>query len=282
MKFWSLLLVGLTATLGVNVAQAQSEPKPITVGVSHEAETHGAKRRINVLLPCDYDDSDRTYPLIVMLDGGHEQDLFLHFGIHRWNQLWGRSREAIVVGIETIDRQRELLPPTRDPEEQARFPSAGQADALRTWLASEVLPLLRASYRDNGEAVLIGESAAGHFVAETWVKTPQMFDGYAALSPSLQWDEQSLSRSNALSQAIDRPPLFLSLADEGGATEEGALRFVAAAKSKVCFADQRDSHVRHANALHQTLPEALQYLLPTPADWLEEYGFVVNCRADAK
>ena len=278
MRLLGLFLVGIIAGLGGFSSQARSEPVPITVGVSHEAETHGAKRRINVLLPLDYEESDRTYPLIVLLDGGTQQDLFLQFGIYRWNQLWGRSREAIIVGIETVDRQRELLPATRNPEEKERYPNAGEADAFREWLAQEVLPMLRSFYRDNGEAMLIGESAAGHFVAETWVKTPQMFDGYAAFSPSLQWDEQSLSRSSVLAQSADRPPFYLSLADEGGATEEGALRFVAAAQDSVCFADQRESHVRHANALHQTLPGAMQFLLPTPADWLEEYGLVVNCR----
>lgn len=122
-----------------------------------------------------------------------------------------------------------------------------------------------------------GESAAGHFVAETWVRAPAMFDGYAALSPSLQWDDQSLSRDAALTKPMARPPLFLSLANEGGATEEGVARFIAASGDPVCFSDQRDSHVRHSNTLHQLLPEVLQFLLSTKADWLEEYGMIVAC-----
>jgi hypothetical protein len=126
--------------------------------------------------------------------------------------------------------------------------------------------------------MLAGESAAGHFVAETWVKAPDLFDGYAALSPSLQWDDQSLSRSPLLSDAKERPPLFLSLANEGGGTEEGILRFANASEGNVCLADRRGTHVRHSNSLHQLLPEALQFLLPTKADWLAEYGMRVNCQ----
>lgn len=259
------------------IVEAPRPAEPITIGASHTMTTHGAERQVNVLLPTDYATSDKTYPLVVMLDGGRSQDLFLQFGIHRWIQLWGRSEEAIIVGIETVDRQRELLPPTRNAREAERYPSAGEAHAFREWLAEEVLPLVRRTYRHDGRAVLIGESAAGHFVAETWLKSPWLFNGYAALSPSLQWDEQSLSHDPLVAEAKDRPPLFLSLADEGGDTEEGVLRFVKSAEPGLCFADRRASHVRHANALHRLLPQALQFLLPTKADWLNEFGFTVDC-----
>lgn len=258
------------------VAPAQA-PEPITIGNAHTLTTHGAQRRINVLLPTDYNVSDKVYPLVVMLDGGTAQDLFLQFGIHRWNQLWGRSEEAIIVGVETVDRQRELLPISNNAEDTKRYPSHGQADLFRAWLKDEVLPLIRETYRHDGRSFLVGESAAGHFVAETWVRTPALFDGYAALSPSLQWNDQSLSRDPRVSEAIARPPMFVSLANERGATQEGVLRFVSSSKSSVCFADRRASHVCHSNSLHQLLPQALQFLLPTDADWLAQYGMELDC-----
>lgn len=140
--------------------------------------------------------------------------------------------------------------------------------------------MLRDQYRDDGRAFLIGESAAGHFVAETWVKTPQLFDGYAALSPSVQWNDQTLSRNFTKSEKRNRPPLFISLANEGGDTEEGIGQFVANVGSPMCFSDRRDDLV-HANTLHGLLPEALQYLLPTNADWLADYGLTLRCQTDA-
>ncbi|QUL38929.1 alpha/beta hydrolase [Erythrobacter sp. JK5] len=256
---------------------AQTASEPITIGTSHRVTTHGSERRINVILPPGYAQSGEEYPLVLILDGGQGQDLFMAVGINRWNGLWGRSQEAIIVGIETVDRQRELLPKTRNTEEQERYPTAGEAEQFRAWLVGEILPMLRAQYRDDGRAFLIGESAAGHFVAETWAEQPGSFTGYAALSPSFQWDEQSLSLRFANMPAMDRPPLFVSLADEGGTTEEGAMRFIAAAGPSACFADRRETHVKHSNTLHQLLPEALQFLLPTTADWLEEYGMSVHC-----
>ena len=71
---------------------------------------------------------------------------------------------------------------------------------------------------------------------------------------------------------------YLSLADEGGATEKGVERALSAMGEgqAYCFSDRRED-LRHATSLHGLLPEALQYLLPTEADWLEEYGLALRC-----
>ena len=259
-------------------AHAQEAPRsePLTIGTSYQMSVLGAERRVSVVMPVGYDTDARHYPLLVVLDAGLRQDFFLTLGMERWNQLWQRSQPVIFVGIETIDRQRELLPPTSDPAEQQRYPTAGESAALRTWLADTVLRFLRAHYRTDGRAFLLGESAAGHFVAETWALQPQLFDGYAALSPSLQWNGQALSRQFAAMPKRNRPPLFISLANEGGATEDGVLRLVQASADRLCFADRRTT-LAHATTLHGLFPEALQYLLPTDAEWLKAYELTVDC-----
>lgn len=255
------------------------ETEPLTIGTSYLVETHDAERRVHVVTPQDYDGGEQAYPIVIMLDAGLKQDFFLTLGIERWNQLWQRSAPAIFVGVETVGRQRELLPPTSSASERERYPTAGESAEFREWLSSEVLPMVRERYRDDGRAFLIGESAAGHFVVETWVTTPDLFDGYAALSPSLQWNGQQLSREYAKLEEAERPPLFISLANEGGETEEGITRLVSNIRSNMCYSDRRNDLV-HANTLYGLFPEALQYLLPTKADWLEEYGLTLRCEAN--
>lgn len=276
LKFLAIIMAFLIAGPSLLQAQAIIASEPLTIGTSYLVSTHEAERRIHVVLPPDYEKSDQTYPILIMLDAGLNQDFFLTLGMERWNQLWQRSAPVIFVGVETVDRQRELLPPTGAKAEQERYPTAGESAAFRQWLAASILPLLREKYRDDGRAFLAGESAAGHFVAETWAIAPELFDGYAALSPSLQWNGQALSHSLAAMKRQDRPPLFISLADEGGDTEESVLRLVENAGPNLCFADRR-TELAHANTLHGLLPEALQYLLPTEADWLEEYGLTLKC-----
>ncbi|WP_296718669.1 alpha/beta hydrolase-fold protein [Erythrobacter sp.] len=253
------------------------EPQPLTIGETVTFEAVGAERQVNIILPPDYAAKpEQRWPVVYMLDGAVKQDLMMGAGLMRWGALWGRSRDAIIVGIETKDRQRELLPETGDAAERAKYPSAGESAAFRAWLADTVKPMVEARYRHDGTAILVGESAAGHFVVETWAEAPALFTGYAAISPSLQWNSEALSR-RALATTV-RPPLYLSIADEGGATETGMERLLGALPKGQphCFSDRR-SELRHATALHGLMPEALQYLLPTEADWLEEYGMVLRC-----
>lgn len=270
----------MIASLAAAVLALQPAPEftPLIVGEKTKVTILEAEREINVILPSDYEsESEHEWPVVVMLDGGMQQDLMLGLGIHNWNRLWGRSSGAIWVGIETRDRQRELLPPTADLAQLERFPTAGESAEFRRWLIEDILPEIAARYRTNGDIFLVGESAAGHFVVETWASQPDAFAGYAAISPSLQWDGQMLSKVIA-ADPVKRPPLYLSLADEGGATEAGIMRVVNAMPQAQswCFSDRREE-LLHSNSLHGLLPEALQFLLPTEADWLEDYGFTLRC-----
>ncbi len=269
-------MIGLLAAGALAVAPAP-QPQPLTIGETVTLEALGAERSVNIILPPDYAaEPDKRWPVIYLLDGAMKQDLMMGAGLMRWGALWGRSKDAIIVGIETRDRTRELLPATGDAAERAKYPTAGESTAFRAWMAEAVKPMVEARYRHDGNAFLVGESAAGHFVVETWATAPQMFTGYGAISPSLQWDFEALSR-RGLGEA-KRPPLYLSLADEGGATETGMERLLAVlpADQPYCFSDRR-TQLRHATSLHGLLPEALQYLLPTEADWLDEFGMVLRC-----
>ena len=270
-------MIAFLAAAALATAQPAPEPRPLTIGETFTLEVLGAVREVNIVFPPDYaEDPEKRWPVIYQIDGGMGQDLMMGAGLMRWGALWGRSGDAIIVGIETKDRQRELLPPTGDAAERARYPTAGESAAFRAWLADIVKPNVEARCRTDGRAFLVGESAAGHFVVETWAEAPGLFSGYAAISPSLQWDFEALSRK-PLGEGL-RPPLYLSLADEGGATESGMARLLESLppSQPYCFSDRR-KQLRHATALHGLLPEALQYLMPTKADWLEEYGMVLRC-----
>ena len=273
------MIAGLASLVFASSAPvAAIEPEPLVIGESYSLDALDAERSVNVILPPDYEaEAEKNWPIIVQLDGGTGQDLFLGNGIEKWNGLWGRSRPAILVGIQTIDRQRELLPSSRIPEERKAYPTAGESARFRSWLADSVLPLVKSRYRHDGTAVLVGESAAGHFVVETWLDEPDLFTGYAAISPSLQWDGQAMALA-AESDLDGRPPLYLSLADEGGETEQGVILLLSkfGADQAFCFSDRRND-LRHATSLHGLMPEALQFLLPTSADWLEEYGLILRC-----
>jgi predicted alpha/beta superfamily hydrolase len=131
----------------------------------------------------------------------------------------GTTRDVIVIGVTSVDRRNELALPTEDPELIARYPTQGQSARFRDFLWKEVQPFVEGRFRTNGETALMGESLAGLFVVETFLKEPQLFDAYVAVSPSLWWDGGRLARqagAHLRDHSNDPRTLILTIADEGG------------------------------------------------------------------
>lgn len=251
--------------------------RAIELGSTYKFEAHEADHEVNVVLPLSYaDNPERRYPVVYMLDGGVAQDLMMQVGVARWTQMWRRTQDFILVGIETKDRQRELLPPTTDKEALDVWPTAGESAAFRDYVRDDVKRMVDSRYRTDGRDYLIGESAAGHFVVETLLVEPALFDGYAAISPSLWWEDQLLAKL-AEAQGAGTAPLFISIANEGQTMDEGVRRIVAARgdDSATCFADRPDQ--THAVTFHALLPGALQFLLPDEKPLPEEWAMVPGC-----
>lgn len=218
-----LLALSLTAP----VAQAHTVLQtpapvetPIVIGRSYALPSAimSAMREINIWLPPGYADSGKAYPVLYVLDGGQDQDFHHISGLAQMGTVVGTTRDVIVVGIASVDRRNELALPTTDPDLIARYPTQGHSDRFRRFVADEVLPFIQARYRTSGETALMGESLAGLFVVETFLKEPQMFDAYVAVSPSLWWDGGQLARQSGArlrDQSNDPRTLILTLGDEG-------------------------------------------------------------------
>ena len=201
--------------------EAQSEPTPIVIGQSYALPSAvlGATREINVWLPPGYAESGRSYPVLYLLDGGTTWQDFHHIsGLAQLGTVNGTTRDIILIGIASVDRRNELALPTENPELIARYPTHGQSDRFRRFIADEVQPFVESRFRTNGETALMGESLAGLFVVETFLKEPQMFDAWVAVSPSLWWDGGRLAQQSGAhlrNHSNDARTLILTMGDEG-------------------------------------------------------------------
>jgi predicted alpha/beta superfamily hydrolase len=275
------LAVAVAALLLGTSASAQSAPQPIAIGTSHSIDSRSLRetRVVNVVLPAGYaKQPDRRYPVLYLIDGGVEQDLLHVAGAAHLGGLWGRSADAIVVGVETKDRRKELVGPTRDPELLKRYPTAGASADFRAFIRSEVKPLVERSYRTNGEDAVLGESLAALFIVETFLAEPQLFDTYAAIDPSLWWDKEALSLTAARLNEGKRLPLYLAMAKEQAEAPAAMNRLVSTLRQGVgewCLASRPD--LTHATIYQQLTPQALQFLLPPKEAPAPEYGFEVQC-----
>lgn len=215
--------LGLSLAIGAAAKARVTDPvaeTPVVIGKSYAlpSTVMGGPREINVWLPPGYEASETPYPVLYLLDGGRDQDFHHISGLAQLGTVNGTTRDVIVVGVASVDRRNELALPTDDLELIARYPTQGHSDRFRRFLAEEVQPFIEGRFRTDGDTTLMGESLAGLFVVETFLKEPQMFDAYVAVSPSLWWDGGRLARQSGAhlrDHSNDPRTLILTLGDEG-------------------------------------------------------------------
>ena len=272
-------LLATSAILGAaSPVEAQSEPTPIVIGQSYDLPSAvlGATREINVWLPPGYAESGQSYPVLYLLDGGTTWQDFHHIsGLAQLGTVNGTTRDIILIGIASVDRRNELALPTENPELIARYPTHGQSERFRRFIADEVQPFVESRFRTNDETALMGESLAGLFVVETFLKEPQMFDAWVAVSPSLWWDGGRLAQQSGAhlrNHSNDARTLILTMGDEGAEAQAlmetltANLREHALPGLTWTFEPRPDE--THATIYHGAALDAFRrlYAVPSPAN----------------
>jgi predicted alpha/beta superfamily hydrolase len=260
---------------------APQDGQPIEIGRSFKVHSSslGEERVVNVHLPPGYGSGEKRYPVLYLIDGGVDQDFPHVTGTAQLGALWGRSQEVIVVGVATKDRRRELVGPTRDPDLLTRYPTAGQSAAFRRFIRSEVMPVVEARYRTNGTTGVLGESLAGLFIVETFLREPDLFDHYAAISPSLWWDKErlSLEAGRLIGASHSDKRLYVATANEGSDMKPAVDRLLTALRpvGELCYVPRDD--LTHATIYHAVSPQALQFLFPPAEKPDPQMGFELTC-----
>jgi hypothetical protein len=245
----------------------------IQFGTSYSLDSAALKekRRINVLLPASYADGKRSYPVLYLIDGGTKEDWFHIAGLVQLGELNGVTKEVILVGIEGTDRKRDLTSPSQDPLDIKELPTHGGADNFRRFLGTELKPFIEKNFRTDGETAVIGESLAGLFILETFLRRPEMFSHYIAISPSLWWNKEALSYQAAALLKAQKPgarSLHLAIGNEGGGMRGGLDRVMAALKAGAPTGLTWDFHdlpgERHHSVYHPAALPALRAAFPGP------------------
>lgn len=271
MKARLIALALLALALPASAAPALTGEQPTVVGQSYELPSAVLKQtmRINVWLPPGYGDPNRRFPVLYLLDGAQDQDFQHIAGLAQVLELNGQYGEMIVVGIADKDRQHDLTFPSSDPRDLKDAPTSGGSADFRRYIETELQPAIDAKFRTSGRRVIIGESLAGLFVVETFLKQPGLFDGYIAISPSLWWDNGSLVQAAPDLLAKQTPgarTLYLSVANEGPAMRVDALAAVikVAPPKDLTFYFAPLPGETHATVYHPAALDALRKLFPKP------------------
>ncbi|HWZ27991.1 MAG TPA: alpha/beta hydrolase-fold protein [Gemmatimonadales bacterium] len=169
------------------------DPVPVHDTFSIVSRVLAERRLINVHVPAGYAaGTTLRFPVLYMPDGGVDED-FPHV-VNTVDSLIARHaiRSVIVVGIPNTERRRDLTGPTRLHSDSAIAPHVGGSANFRAFIRGELMPAIAARYRVTGERAIVGESLAGLFVLETFLKEPALFDHYVALDPSVWWNGGAL------------------------------------------------------------------------------------------
>jgi predicted alpha/beta superfamily hydrolase len=195
----------------------------ITSGVLHEV------RPINIHLPAGYESSSARYPVLYMPDGGINED-FPHV-VNTVDSLvmLGKIRPVIVVGIPNTERRRDLTGPTRIGGDSAVAPHVGGSAAFRRFISDELMPEIDARYRTTDERSIVGESLAGLFIVEAFLREPALFTHYVAFDPSIWWNKGNLADSaSALIATMDSTPRSIHLTSSRDDIDAGTARIARA------------------------------------------------------
>ncbi|MCO4799711.1 MAG: alpha/beta hydrolase [Colwelliaceae bacterium] len=179
-------------------------------------------RILNIYLPSSYASSpNKNYPVIYLLDGSADED-FIHlaglvqFGSFPWiNQV----PESIVVGIANVNRKRDFTYPTNNARDQKDFPLSGGSESFINFISTEIQPLIEKNYRTNLNKTIIGQSLGGLLATEILFKSPNLFDNYIIISPSLWWDDESLLKFTPLIASTPKS-IYIGVGKEGKVMEQ--------------------------------------------------------------
>ena len=155
-------------------------------------------RKVWVYMPASASDPTylkQRYPVVYVLDGDD------HFAYttgmtQRLSEVPNTvCPEMIVVGVLNTQRTRDLTP-SRPASAEGMPPevlkTAGGAEKFTAFLEKELIPYVEAHYPVTAHRTLIGHSFGGLFVMNTLVHHSSLFENYAAIDPSMWWDEGKL------------------------------------------------------------------------------------------
>lgn len=199
---------------------------PFSIGETLEfhSTTLNEQRVLNIYLPNSYEENTtRQYPVIYLLDGSSDED-FIHIaGLVQFNAFpWiNNVPESIVVGIANIDRKRDFTYPSNSELDLKELPTSGGSAKFIRFIANELQPLIETHYRTSKTKTIIGQSLGGLLATEILFKSPDLFDHYIIISPSLWWDDESLLAFNPVKFKTPKS-IYIGVGKEGEIMERVA------------------------------------------------------------
>lgn len=194
----SRLFIALCCTFfAATVGDARPYTVPNTEILSLHSKTTGANYDLFIALPSDYAKSNRTYPVVYMLDADYSFALVRNVVQHLVERndlppiiLVAVAYPGAMASRETyrMNRTRDYTPVyAPDGGYGAEYQKvSGGAGKFRAFFAKELTPFIERHYRaDPFDRTIVGHSYGGLFAIYVLLTEPELFRRYIVVSPSL-------------------------------------------------------------------------------------------------
>ncbi|MEL6811288.1 MAG: alpha/beta hydrolase-fold protein [Bacteroidota bacterium] len=149
------------------IAQTHGSDYVVGQSFSIASTAFNDEREIQVFTPEGYETSNKSYPVLYVLDG---QRWYLHaVGLETLFSEYKYTPEFIVVGIPTLD--------------SGRFGFFANTSKLIDFLQLDVINFVDNNFRSTNERLLFGWQFAGSFALEAFTHESRLFNAYFAASP---------------------------------------------------------------------------------------------------
>jgi predicted alpha/beta superfamily hydrolase len=157
---------------------------------------------IQVGLPIGYKSSDKSYPVLYVLDG--DKSFGMAKEITDWLSWDNEIKNIIVVGI-SYGRGTNIWweKRTRDYTQfkdtvYYYYPNAGGGDNFLSFIKNELFPVINKNYRTKQDSnAIIGLSFGALLSSYVLFTQPDMFKYYIIISPSLFWNGNSILKTES-------------------------------------------------------------------------------------
>lgn len=213
----TLIMFYSSSIFGQNIARVEN--------IKIESKKLNQEREILIYTPIDYDwRKNESFNVIYVFDSQSRE--FFDYTSSMIHFLADNTKSYIVVGITSpynkkLDyaRNNDFLPILETKDSKDRYGKySGNADNFFAFVSEEIIPFIDSNYRTLNNRIAIGHSLSASFVLNSFIKNPNLFNSYIAISPNLAYDKNKLANElvNFDYSKIEKPTyLYLSNANEG-------------------------------------------------------------------
>jgi len=153
-------------------------------------------RPIIISTPIGYDKDQANYPVFYVLDG--LQNIKHTVGTVELLTESGLIPPMIIVGIESLDRSRDLTPSKAGEDVyggtgNAGIPQSGGAPLFLQFMKEELIPYIENHFRTHPFRILEGHSFGGLFSVFTLMDSPEIFNAFIIEAPALWWNKEEMT-----------------------------------------------------------------------------------------